>query len=130
VIWCAILLALHLLFARQVEGPAPVAVQNPEPDPSPTHVQPARETVHTKGIASWYGTGPGRGHAAAGGALRRFLGPHWRGTRLRVCTTRCVTVVVDDWCGCPGHRLIDLSPADFRVLGSLSRGLIAVTVTR
>jgi len=81
------------------------------------------------GTATWYGTGPGAGHAAAGPELRRALGPGWRGTTVQVCADRCVTVVVDDWCGCPGGRVIDLSDEDFARLAPLSVGVLRVTVS-
>jgi rare lipoprotein A (peptidoglycan hydrolase) len=80
-----------------------------------------------RGSATWYGTGPGAGHAAAGPALRRALGKDWRGDKVRVCRKgRCVTVRLTDWCKCRGKRIIDLSDEDFRRLAPLSRGVIRV----
>ena len=79
------------------------------------------------GTATWYGTGPGAGHAAAGPELRRALGPGWRGTTVQVCADRCVTVVLDDWCACR-DRVIDLSDEDFARLAPLSAGVLRVTV--
>ncbi len=80
------------------------------------------------GQATWYGTGPGAGHAAAGPELRNALGPDWRGTRLEVCHAgRCVMVTVDDWCAC-GDKLIDLSDEDFTELAPLSAGIVRVTI--
>ncbi len=81
------------------------------------------------GTATWYATGPGTGHAAAGSELRKALGPNWRGTRVQVCADRCVTVRLTDWCACPGKRIIDLSDEDFRKLAPLSAGVIRVTVS-
>jgi rare lipoprotein A (peptidoglycan hydrolase) len=80
------------------------------------------------GNATWYGTGPGAGHAAAGPRLR--VG-HWRGSHVRVCHAgKCVNVVLDDWCKCAsGDRVIDLSDEDFSQLANLSEGVIRVTVT-
>ena len=81
------------------------------------------------GSATWYGTGPGAGHAAAGPELRRALGPGWRGTTVQVCAGRCVTVVLDDWCACKGDRIVDLSDEDFARLAPLSAGVLRVTVS-
>jgi hypothetical protein len=79
------------------------------------------------GQATWYGTGPGRGHAAAGSELRTG---DWRGRHVEVCHgARCVEVVLDDWCACGGARIIDLSDEDFARLAPLSAGVISVTVT-
>jgi rare lipoprotein A (peptidoglycan hydrolase) len=79
------------------------------------------------GQATWYGTGPGRGHAAAGSELRTG---DWRGRHVEVCHAgRCVGVVLDDWCACGGARIIDLSDEDFARLAPLSAGVISVTVT-
>ena len=81
------------------------------------------------GTATWYGTGPGAGHAAAGPELRRALGPGWRGTTVQVCANgRCLTTVIDDWCACP-NRLIDLADEDFARLAPLSAGVLRVTVS-
>jgi rare lipoprotein A (peptidoglycan hydrolase) len=77
------------------------------------------------GTATWYATGPGAGHAAAGPALRTG---DWRGRHVTVCATRCVTVVLDDWCACP-DRVIDLAAADFAELAPLSQGVLTVTIT-
>lgn len=95
----------------------------------PSH-KPSVRTVHQSlavGTASWYDDGPG-----LYGAVHSW---RWGDTRYvtRVClagTRRCVNVVVRDFCGCPGGRVIDLSPAAFRRLTSLSLGLVRVTLTR
>ena len=78
------------------------------------------------GEATWFATGPDCLCAAAGPALRAFLGPHWRGTRVRVCAGRCITVLLNDWM--KADRLIDLSDQAFRLLAKLSRGVVWVTV--
>lgn len=75
------------------------------------------------GLASWYDDGPGL-YAAV---------PSWRfgdrPYRVRVVAgDRSVVVTVRDFCGCPGARIIDLSPAAFRELAPLSAGLVAVMV--
>ena len=82
------------------------------------------------GTATWYGTGPGAGHAAAGPELRRALGRDWRGSVVQVCAGgRCIATVVDDWCACPGGRVIDLSDEDFARLAPLTAGVIHVRVS-
>lgn len=83
------------------------------------------------GTATWYGTGPGRGHAAAGPLLRSALGPDWRGTVVYVTHgSRTVRVALTDWCLCTGsrRRVIDLSDEDFGALAPLSAGVIRVSV--
>jgi len=97
--------------------------------PEPTSTPPA--TTIVRGIATWYGTGPGSGHAAAGPALRAALGKGWRGTRIRVTgpSGAVVEARLTDWCACPGRRVIDLSDEDFSDLAPLSRGVIKVTIS-
>jgi len=86
---------------------------------------------HVRGWASWYRWHPRQ--AAAGPALRRMLGPHWRG---RWVTVHFIghrvsrRVKLTDWCACGPRRgiptVIDLN------LGSFpwpSRGIVLVTVT-
>lgn len=82
------------------------------------------------GTATWYDDGPGL-YAAAGPGLRHG---DWRGDRVEVCTKQaCVTVKLTDWCQCykdtDHERLIDLSPAAFRRLAALSRGVVRVAVS-
>jgi hypothetical protein len=84
------------------------------------------------GTASWFRAPDGR--AAAGPALRHVLGPHWRGTRVRVCAAgRCAVVRLTDWCQCyrgtRAERLIDLDDDVFAHLAPLTRGLVRVEVT-
>lgn len=78
-----------------------------------------------QGYATWYQANGRIG--AAGPALRGFLGPQWRGSVLRVCHGRCVTVTLTDWCACP-DTLLDLSDDAFRALAPLGKGRITVTV--
>jgi hypothetical protein len=81
------------------------------------------------GIASWYAYHEGQ--AAAGPALRAFLGPDWRGQRV---TVNGLTIRLTDWCQCyegtARERIIDLDRRDFAKLAPISRGLIRVTVGR
>ena len=50
------------------------------------------------------------------------------GTRIRVTRTNgaSVTVRVNDRCGCPGGRIVDLSEAAARHLGMIHDGIVAV----
>ena len=98
-------------------------------------VQLALPAGGLRGHATWYGTGPGAGTAAAGPALRAALGPHWRGQRVRVCrvgyASRCVVVRLRDWCSCRvAGRLVDLSDEDFSRLRALRMGIVSIRVTR
>jgi len=82
------------------------------------------------GVATWYDDGPGL-YAAAGPSLRHG---DWRGSRVRVCAgDRCVDATLRDWCACGSRRgvptVLDLSPAAFRRLAPLSRGVVHVRVS-
>jgi hypothetical protein len=80
-----------------------------------------------RGVASWYAAP--RSVAAAGPALRRALGPRWRGSWVRVVAgDRSVTVKLVDWCQCYGVRLVDLSDDDFAVLAPLAAGVVRVRI--
>ena len=105
----------------------------PKPTPKPTSRPRAstRPTVVTKhalrGNATWYRYVPGG--AAAGPNLRKAMGKHWRGQIVTVCRRSCVRVRLSDWCLCRrGNRIIDLDHRTFDALGSLSEGVIPVTV--
>ena len=52
------------------------------------------------------------------------------GTRIRVSRQNgaSVTVRVNDRCGCPGGRIVDLSEAAARKLGMIKEGVVAVRV--
>jgi hypothetical protein len=84
------------------------------------------------GRATWYAAHGNIG--AAGPALREYLGRHWRGTLVSVCSGgRCVVVRLSDWCDCRGRgfdRLIDLSDDAFVQLAPLPVGVIPVEITR
>lgn len=110
--------SLFLLMTMLAHHPAPV------PAPEPPH-------RHIRGVATYYDWHAGQ--AAAGPALRRMLGPRWRGATVYVTSgTRTVRVRLTDWCACaPRHgrpTLIDLDDRSFRRLAPLSRGVIEVTV--
>lgn len=111
----------------------------PSPAPRPVVDQPPGELVTPKpivvlaptsgahGPASWYDDPRKAGlYAAAGPALR--VGD-WRGRTVTVCASTCFAVVLSDFCGCPGGRVIDLSGNAFARLAPLSRGVVQVTVT-
>jgi rare lipoprotein A (peptidoglycan hydrolase) len=89
-----------------------------------TPIAPPTDTAVT-GMASWYSDGPGL-YAAV---------PSWHygdtPYRIRVSGNgRSVVVTVRDFCGCPGNRVVDLSPAAFSRLAPLSAGLVRVTIER
>jgi len=52
------------------------------------------------------------------------------GTRIRVTRQNgaSVTVRVNDRCGCPGGRIVDLSEGAARKLGMIKDGVVAVRV--
>lgn len=112
---CAVLLALGVISAAPAQ-PAPLAAQG----------QIAQPLIG--GRATWY---PATGAvAAAGPALRHYLGRGWRGSLVEVrYRGRGVVVRVSDWCACP-RRLLDLSDDAFRALAPLSRGVIGVSIVR
>lgn len=93
----------------------------------------APEAGAAQGVATWYDDGPGI-YAAAGPALRRSIGPGWRGTEIAVCAGgECVTVTLSDFCQCHrgelDERLVDLSPSAFSRLANLRRGKVEVDVS-
>ena len=115
--------------------PSPVvAILRGSRDGSPRHVpMPALQPAHDarSGVASWFAAPDAT--AAAGPALRAFLGPSWRGQRVRVSAGgRSVVVRLTDWCLCVvgrSERLIDLSATAFSRLAPLSVGLMRVEVS-
>ena len=95
---------------------------------APLHPAP-RPTAPLSGVASWYAAPEGT--AAAGPALRAFLGRHWRGTTVVVAAHgRTTRVRIDDWCRCPGGRVVDLAASSFAALAPLSAGLVRVRISR
>ena len=102
-------------------GPAS-AGDAPDPIPSGAPI---------RGRASWY---PASGRiAAAGPALRRALGPGWRGSVVMVSAGgRSVVVRLTDWCQCyrgtDRERLVDLGSEAFAELAPLSAGLVRVRI--
>jgi hypothetical protein len=117
-----------------------VATASPEPTPRASSdtadVGSAPETVDTlsgeqssieSGVASWFNSyGPGL-YAAVNSY--RFGDPRYS---VRVCLqdgSKCVVVVVRDYCQCPGNRIIDLSRDAFSRLADPSVGLVPVTVS-
>lgn len=94
--------------------------QAPSPSPGPSY--------SVGGTATWYRYVQGK--AAAGPDLRRALGASWRGTVVRVTRGgREVVVRLNDWCACPGGRIIDLDRRDFARLADPSRGVVKVNVS-
>lgn len=105
---------------------------SPSPSPRPVVDPPRQPDAEASGVASWYRWR--HGEAAAGPALRRVLGPAWRGRTVLVHHGgRSVRVVLTDWCQCyrgrPDERIIDLDARAFAALAPLSSGLIRVEVT-
>lgn len=123
---------------RPVPEPAPIApeatgIEQGDVAPAAPERTPASRVRSTerplRGRASWYAAAGAV--AAAGPALRRRLGRHWRGTWVGVCAWRCIRVSLVDWCLCRVHgseRLIDLSDDAFGQLAPLHRGLIQVRI--
>ena len=105
------------------------------PDRAPHAVTETRQTVirpSTAGLhgsATWFAAP--RGTAAAGPALRAFLGANWRGMTVTVCSGgHCVRARLSDWCLCSSARVVDLDKRSFAKLADPSRGVIHVTVSR
>lgn len=99
-----------LLTASPAPRPAveqPTAELKEVAKPSSRPVVVLAPTSGTRGSASWYDDPRKAGmYAAAGPALR--IGD-WRGRTVTVCASTCFAVVLSDFCGCPGGRVIDLS---------------------
>jgi len=98
------------------------------PDRAPHAVvqqAPRPPTVALEGRATWYAWRTGQ--AAAGPALRAFLGPRWRGMTVLV---NGVPVRLTDYMGTTNRaKVIDLDDDTFRtVCGPLSMGVCDVTV--
>ena len=123
--------------------------------------------VPVSGVATWYGSTAPKGEKYCVGGYKNTCSPYkskaaggrggelimyaavgrWRWGdkpfRLRVCrkdaATKCVIVVVRDYCGSckeglkkpwtSRSRAIDLSPTAFSLLAPLGRGVLAVTIT-
>ena len=102
----------------------------PPPRDQPEPKLKVEQVIALTGKASHYDYIPG--HAAAGPKLRSMLGKHWRGTKVQVCTDKCVTVTLSDWCQCykgeKRERIIDLHVGVFAALGPTWKGVMKVTV--
>jgi hypothetical protein len=114
----------------------PVATAGPrrQPDVRPTAERkaPRPPRMARGGVATWFAAPAGT--AAAGPALRRFLGRDWRGSVVRVCAAgRCIRVALTDGCACRARSgrptFVDLAAADFARLAPLSRGVLDVRVS-
>lgn len=99
--------------------PRPASMKRTEPARAP------RTSMILRGTATWFSSPAGV--SAAGPALRKALGPGWRGTRVRVCAMgHCVETILGDWM--KADRLIDLHRPLFARLARLSRGVLSATV--
>ena len=104
--------------------------------PSPTRMQPAATAKpraatptrhHVSGTASWFASP--QNVSAAGPALRRAIGPNWRGTVVTVTANGfSVRTQLGDWMR--ADRLIDLDRNIFAALAPLSQGIVKVEVSR
>lgn len=135
---------------HRAESPVPRPTARPAPSRKPVARKVTRPTPQTdkrvvsgpsgslSGLASWYclagrsacttGYGPDCACAAAGPAIRAALGS-WRGRVVTVSNGRASAQVrLVDWCACPGGRVLDLYAYPFGMIGSLSDGLMDVTV--
>lgn len=85
-----------------------------------------------RGWATWYDA-PSIRDAAAGPALRRWLGRDWRGSWVVVRRgDASVRVRLTDWCACGSRNgaptLLDLDDRAFARLGRLSAGVLRVWI--
>lgn len=109
----------HPLPSPPTNGKRPASVE------TPGTARPSRG--HLQGTATWYRWRPGE--AAAGPALRAFLGPSWRGSVVTVrAGSRAVRVRLTDWCECGAGRIVDLDVRTFSRLVQPSRGILRVEV--
>lgn len=95
--------------------------------------EPPSQPATLTGVASWYWWH--QDQAAAGPALRDWLGKDWRGTKVRVTAgDNSVVVTLTDWCQClkgdSRERVIDLDVRSFARLAKASKGLTKVEVSR
>lgn len=103
-------------------SPSPAALRRPSADPTAAVVHAG----DIEGLASWY-VWPGHD-----GLYAALPGPWKPGRTVMVCgpDSECfggIPVVTS--CGCPGGRVIDLSPTAFGRLAPLAVGLTRVTLT-
>lgn len=121
----------------QSRPPSPTVSLSPTPKlaPTPRLVVVPRSTSSVTGWATWYDDGPGL-YAAVNsyrwGDPRYEVTVRYTANVNGTIVRRQVTVVVRDFCAC-GKRhgeptVIDLSPAAFKKLAPLSRGVIKVEV--
>jgi hypothetical protein len=108
---------------------APLSATGGAPRPPAVGAGTVSAPAVISGPATWYDAPTAR-DAAAGPALRKALGRSWRDTTVEVCAgSRCIEVVLSDFCRCPAGHLIDLDDVAFSRLAPLSVGIIRVTIT-
>lgn len=135
-----LVLTSALVVALLVVGAILAAATRAADGPTPTGEIGTPLSV-AKGYATWCAPTPTHcqkwGGTAHVGAVRSFRSGDKPYT-VRVCLVsapaRCTTVVVVSYCACGPRKgeatVIDLSPAAFRELRPLSRGIALVTVRR
>lgn len=114
----------------ELSGAPHLPASEPRPEASPTGEV---GTALVGGYATWYDAAC-HPCAAAGPALREFVGPDWRGSVVEVCgpAGACVSVALLDWCAC-GERhgqptLLDLDRRSFARLAAPTAGLVAISI--
>lgn len=125
----ALLLPLRRNIHRQSASGSVTAPATTRPGIEPAAFIPSAPRAHfipaiESGIASWWDSfGPGLYVALPGYVDGSTV-------RVRVCAgSRCVVAPVITQCGCPNHRIADLSLGILLALGlDLSRGIYVVTL--
>lgn len=98
-------------------GPSPAVLQRPKPTPTPSR-RPAQARALSGLATYWQASG-----AAAGPLLRRLLGPHYLGKRIRVWVDGRGPVIlrVITSCACGDrhgqHTIVDLPTSTILALG-------------
>ena len=113
--------------APRLVSVAPVRVPTASKTGRPVPATHAGKFGVVVGTASWFRSPAGV--SAAGPALRRAIGPNWRGSRVRVTgPAGSAVTTLGDWMA--ADRLIDLDDGVFpAVCGPLSRGICEAKVT-
>lgn len=128
---------VRLLPASSMDGAGSFSPSTNRTGPASTGASPdptsSGESSAIRGLATWCAPTPTRCQSWGGSAKLGAVPTFRYGDKpylVDVCNRAgaCVTVKVVSYCGCPGDRVIDLSPSAFVRLAPLSRGVIPVTV--